>query len=101
MVTDYSKLMLLLLCYSNAILIFQTVRSGLKLSVDPDQTIAMVHCPSTIFKDLLLQNRRANQSQISYAASMGRGNESMFGASGLHDQDGRHAHIPFKNLPRN
>ena len=34
---------------------------------------------------------------------MGRGNESLFVKSGLHDQDGRHAHIwlhvkPLKNL---
>ena len=40
-----------------------------------------------------LQNRLANQSQILCGASLGRGNESLFVASGSHDQDGRHAHI--------
>ena len=49
--------------------------------------------PSTMLKDLLLQKRLANQSQILCGASMGRGNESLFAASGSHDQDGRHAHI--------
>ena len=29
---------------------------------------------------------------------MGRGNESLFVKSGLHDQDGRHAHIWLKPL---
>ena len=47
---------------------------------------------STIFKDLL-QNRLAYQSQISYGASVGWGNESLFAGSGSHDQDGHHAHI--------
>ena len=37
--------------------------------------------PSTIFKDLLLQNRLASQSQISYGASVGLGNESLFAGS--------------------
>ena len=46
-------------------------------------------CPSTMLKDLLLQNCSANQSQILCGASLGRGNKSLFG----HDQDGRHAHI--------
>ena len=41
--------------------------------------------PSTIFKDVLLQNRYANQSQFLYGASMGRGDESFFLASGSHD----------------
>ena len=45
------------------------------------------------FKRLLLQNRLADQSQILCGASLGRGNESLFAASGSHDQDGRHAHI--------
>ena len=45
-----------------------------------------------IFKHLLLWNRLANQSQILCGASLGRGNESLFAASGSHDQDGRHAH---------
>ena len=54
---------------------------------------ASVRRPFTMLKDLLLQNCLANQSQILYAASLGRGNESLFAASGSHDQDGRHAHI--------
>ena len=53
----------------------------------------------TMLKDLLLRNRWANQSQILCGASLGRGNDILFAASGSHDQDGRHAHIwqkPFK-----
>ena len=49
--------------------------------------------PFTMLKDLLLQNCLANQSQILCGASLDRGNESLFAASGSHDQDGRHAHI--------
>ena len=49
--------------------------------------------PSTMLKDLLLQNRMANQSQLLCGASLGRGNESLFAVSGSHDQDGRHAYI--------
>ena len=45
------------------------------------------------FKHLLLQNRLPDQSQILCGASLGRGNESLFAASGSHDQDGRQAHI--------
>ena len=41
----------------------------------------------------LLQNCLPDQSQILCGASLGRGNESLFAASGSHDQDGRHAHI--------
>ena len=37
------------------------------------------------FKHLLLQNSLANESQILCGASMGRGNESLFAASGSHD----------------
>ena len=47
----------------------------------------------TMLKDLLLQNRWADQSQILCGASLGRGNDILFAASGSHDQDGRHAHI--------
>ena len=47
----------------------------------------------TILKDLLLRNRLANQSQILCGASLGRGNDILFAASGSHDQDGCHAHI--------
>ena len=56
---------------------------------------------STMLKHLLLRNRLADQSQILCGASLGRGNEILFAASGSHDKDGRHAHIwskPFKNL---
>ena len=45
------------------------------------------------FKRLLLRNRWADQSQILCGASLGRGNDILFAASGSHDQDGRHAHI--------
>ena len=41
----------------------------------------------------LLQNRLTNQSQILCGASLGRGNKSLFVASGSHDQDGRHDHL--------
>ena len=48
---------------------------------------------STMLKDLLLRNRWADQSQILCGASLGRGNDILFAASGSHDQGGRHAHI--------
>ena len=41
-------------------------------------------------KHLLLGNHLTNQRQILCGASLGRGNESLFVASGSHDQDGRH-----------
>ena len=47
----------------------------------------------TMLKDLLLRNRWSDRSQILCGASLGRGNEILFAASGSHDQDGRHAHI--------
>ena len=56
------------------------------------------------YKDLLLQNHWASHSQILCGASMGRGNKSLFPASGSHDQDGHQAHLwqkLFKNLLRN
>ena len=49
------------------------------------------------FKHLLLRNRWADQSQILCGASLGRRNDSLFAASGSHDQDCRHAHIYGKN----
>ena len=51
--------------------------------------------PSVVnnFKRLLLQNRWSDQNQILCGASLGRGNDILFAASGSHDQDGRHAHI--------
>ena len=48
---------------------------------------------STMLKHLLLRNCLADQSQILCGASLGRGNEILFAASGSHDQDGHHAHI--------
>ena len=48
---------------------------------------------STMLKNLFLRNRFANQSQILCGASLDRGNDILFAASGSHDQDGRHAHI--------
>ena len=48
---------------------------------------------STMLKHLLLTNRLADQSQILFGASLGRGNKILFAASGSHDQHGRHAHI--------
>ena len=56
---------------------------------------ASVVRPSVVnnFKRLLLQNRWSDQSQILCGASLGRGNNILFAASGSHDQDGRHAHI--------
>ena len=47
----------------------------------------------TMLKDFLLRNRFANQSQILCGASLCRGNNILFAASGSHDQDGCHAHI--------
>ena len=46
---------------------------------------------STITKHL--KNRLLNQSKILCGVSLGRGNESLFAASGSHDKDGHHAHI--------
>ena len=54
---------------------------------------SFVRPSSTMLKDLLLQNRMANQSQILCGASLGRGKENLFAASGSLDQDGCHAHI--------
>ena len=55
---------------------------------------SVVRRPSfTMLKHLLLRNSLADQSQILCGASLGRGNEILFAASGSHDQDGRHAHI--------
>ena len=46
-----------------------------------------------IFKLLFHRNLLASESQISYGAYMGWGNESLFKWSRSHDQDGRHTHI--------
>ena len=56
-------------------------------------SIVMGRRPSTIFKDFLLHNRWANRSQISYRASMGWGNESLFAGSESNVQNGRHTQI--------
>ena len=55
-------------------------------------------CPSirpsvNIFKRLLWWSPWANFAQISYRASLGRGNEKLLKWSRSIDQDGRHAHI--------
>ena len=54
-----------------------------------------VRRPSVVnnFKRRLLRNHWADQSQILCGASLGRGNDILFAASGSHDQDGRYAHI--------
>ena len=65
-----------------------------ELIVYPSSRRPSVRRPSfTMLKDLLLRNRWADQSQILCGASLGRGNDILFAASGSHDQDGRHAHI--------
>ena len=55
--------------------------------------LSVVRPSSTILKHLLLRNRLADQNQILCGASLGRGNDILYAASGSHDQDGRHAHI--------
>ena len=61
--------------------------------VRPSSVVVRRRPSSTMLKHLLLRNRLADQSQILCGASLGRGNEILFVASGSHDQDGRHAHI--------
>ena len=53
-----------------------------------------VRRPSLVhnFKDLLLRNCLANQSQTSCGASLGRGNESLCKWSRSHDRDGHHGY---------
>ena len=51
-----------------------------------------------IFKRLLLWSRWANFAQISYRASLGRGNERLLKWSRSVDLDGRHVHIWLKAL---
>ena len=55
---------------------------------------------STMLKHLLLRNRLADQSQILCGASLARGNEILFAASGSHDQDGRQAPYMVKTLQK-
>ena len=67
----------------------------------PSSVVRPSSASSTMLKHLLLRNRLADQSQILFGVSLGRGNDILFASSGSHDQDGRHAHIwskPFKNL---
>ena len=69
-----------------------------ELIVYPSSRRPSVRRPSasasfTMLKDHLLRNRWADQNQILCGASLGRGNDILFAASGSHDQDGRHAHI--------
>ena len=47
---------------------------------------------TAIFKDLLLCNCLANQSQTLLGALLGGGNESLYKWSMSHDQDGRHGY---------
>ena len=56
-------------------------------------SLSVLRLSSTLFKHILLRNRLASQSQISYEASMEWGNERFFKRSRSHNQDGRHAHI--------
>ena len=63
-----------------------------ELIVYPSSRRASASSSFTMLKDLL-QNRWADQSQILCGASLGRGNDILFAASGSHDQDGRHAHM--------
>ena len=62
-------------------------------SPEPKDAHSPASSSSTMLKHLLLRNHSPNQSQILYGDSLGRGNESLFAASGSHDQDGRHDHI--------
>ena len=63
--------------------------SSRRLSVRPSVVVVVVNN----FKQLLFRNRWADQSQILCGASLGRGNDILFPASGSHEQDGRHANI--------
>ena len=91
MVTGMSKVMRKLLFSSpeplgsqGELIVYQSSR---RPSVRPSSVVV------NNFKRLLLQNRWADQSQILCGASLGRGKNILFAASGSHDQDGRHAHI--------
>ena len=54
---------------------------------------SVVRPSSTMLKHLVLRNHLLDQSQILCGASLGRGNEILFVASGSCDQDGHHAYI--------
>ena len=80
---------------------------GVIIPIKPASIRPSVVRPSVVvhnIKHLLPQNHWASHSQILCGASMGRGNKSLFPASGSHDQDGHQAHLwqkLFKNLLRN
>ena len=84
------------------------IRCAFSIPIKPASIRSSVVRPSVVvvhnIKHLLIQNHWASHSQILCGASMGRGNKSVFAASGSHDQDGRQAHLwqkLFKNLLRN
>ena len=52
------------------------------------------------FKNLHLQNSLPDQSQILCGSSLVKCNESLFAASGSHDQDSRRTHIWEKTLQK-
>ena len=99
-------------CFSNEfskqmLQFYQNILLSIFSSPEPElivyqwSVVRPLSASSTMLKHLLLRNRLADQSQILCGASLGRGNNILFAASGSHDQDGRHAHIwskPFKNL---
>ena len=60
-------------------------------------SIGRLPLSSTLVKHLCLINHWASWSQILYGAPMGRWNESLFGRSGSHYQDGHHTQIYGKN----
>ena len=59
---------------------------------------SVVRRPFTMLKDLLLQNCLANQSQILCGASLGRGNDILFAASGSHELIGELIGYPWSGV---
>ena len=82
--------------WMNLMLLLEVVLSLVRVSIPllwrPLSSL-LVSSSSTMFNHLLLWNRFANQSQIVYGASLGRGNESLYKWSRSHDKDGRHARM--------
>ena len=70
---------------------FRLTRWAYSIPIEP-ASVRQSASAFTMLKDLL-RNSWADQSQILCGASLGRGNDILFAASGSHDQDGRHAHI--------
>ena len=103
---DFIHIYLKYFVFTSAILIFTSFLAHLSRRLIGELIVyqwsgVRPSAASTMLKHLLLRNRLADQSQILCGASLGRGNDILFAASGSHDQDGRHAHIwskPFKNL---